>query len=817
MRVLGARIISALAFGAVYSCLGSYIPTSPLLQPTTLTSVRGGAAGSEEESYGGDNITTNSILSAPSAKDTTATAATAIATLSATASTTAKVVTTTTNDELQFTDELDEVVPLLSSLSPKATLNVATVEDQHQELALVEEQQQRRRQRFLDRVRVVSRSLILGERDAALDRTPATNSSTSDTDNDDTTTITPQSDLMRPDRHMTIVTTAALPWMTGTAVNPLLRAAHLVRLTRRINASSNKKNKQWVTLVIPWLELEQDRDNLYPHNHFDTPADQEAYLRAWLTKEADMADVAHDLRIVFYPGRYHADLKSIFAMGDITEYLVNDDLDDDEKHNNDICILEEPEHLNWFRAPGEGWSTKFKYVVGIVHTNYKDYASSQYHGLWTAPALAMISSAMVRAYCHKVIKLSDVLQTFAPEKESTSNVHGVRSEFIKEGMRRAADDAMNKTRGAYFIGKIIWQKGFDTMLEMQDYYKQCTGDYFPIDIYGSGSDQKEIMRAHYGRRQRNKTNTYAEATTAVESTTTAVKSTKKKHKKRKKKQVVETNDDDTIQHAVDAAGDKESGLSTLETLNGKAAGQLKKLKQTFREYTTSGESSSLEFNLPKTLHELRRQPIPATFPGRIDHAELKEDYSIFINPSVSEVLCTTTAEALAMGKFVIIPVHPSNTFFLQFPNCLAYRNKLEFVANLRWAQSHDPDPLTPELHHQFTWEAATERLVEASAISVAEALERERLGRTKLDQRIAWFHNEIGKGERGDTIRKVMGAGPVSHQVKYQEEQRKGEEADDEEEDDEGFSKKFFGSSISQALRTTLANGLPTLIVPGLS
>jgi hypothetical protein len=242
------------------------------------------------------------------------------------------------------------------------------------------------------------------------------------------------------------------------------------------------------------------------------------------------------------------------------------------------------------------------------------------------------------------------------------------------------------------------------------------------------------------------------------------------------------------------------------------------LHEMTKEHIAKIKDTINSVEIPSTFAELRRQPIPASFKGRVDHGTLTE-HRIFFNPSISEVLCTTTAEALAMGKYAIIPVHPSNTFFLQFPNCLAYRNKFEFVANLRWALTHDPEPLTEEQIHQFTWEAATERFIAASAITWREALERERLGLAKLDERIAWFHNELGKGETGDFLRKVLGAGPASHQVKYQNEKwgdtttiplnkdgEKLEEDDDNIDDEEetSFSRKFSRSSFAQAIQAAI-------------
>ena len=76
-------------------------------------------------------------------------------------------------------------------------------------------------------------------------------------DDDDDDVILPSSDLSDRNRRIWIVTTTGLPWMTGTAVNPLLRAMSLCQ----------DRPAQYVTLMIPWLVSDIERKVLYGSKH----------------------------------------------------------------------------------------------------------------------------------------------------------------------------------------------------------------------------------------------------------------------------------------------------------------------------------------------------------------------------------------------------------------------------------------------------------------------------------------------------------------------------------------------------------------------
>ncbi|CAK9134447.1 unnamed protein product [Ilex paraguariensis] len=390
--------------------------------------------------------------------------------------------------------------------------------------------------------------------------------------------------------HIAIFTTASLPWMTGTAINPLFRAAYFAK---------NEERK--VTLVIPWLSP-KDQDHVYPNKiSFKLPSEQEKYVRQWVEERTGFIST-FDIR--FYPGKFSQDKRSILAAGDITEIIPDEEAD--------IAVLEEPEHLTWYHH-GKRWKTKFHLVIGVVHTNYLEYVRREKNGQLQAFVLEYINGWVVDIYCHKVIRLSAATQDLP--RSIICNVHGVNPKFLEIGRKKNEQLDANQTfsKGAYYIGKMVWHKGYKELLKLlSDHQKELAG--IELDLYGNGEDSGQVQEA------------------------------------------------------------------------------AKKLEIAIRVH-----------------------------PGR-DHADpLFHDYKVFLNPSTTDVVCTTTAEALAMGKIVVCAEHPSNEFFKQFPNCRTYEDGNGFVKAMCKALADEPALLTDSQRHELSWEAATERFLKAAELDNAPA------------------------------------------------------------------------------------------------
>ncbi|KAJ0984038.1 hypothetical protein J5N97_002394 [Dioscorea zingiberensis] len=269
-----------------------------------------------------------------------------------------------------------------------------------------------------------------------------------------------------------IFTTASLPWMTGTAVNPLFRAAYLA-----------KDGVRDVVLVIPWLS-EKDQELVYPNKIvFNSPSQHENFVRQWLEERTHFTS---SFSIRFYPGKFSIEKRSILPVGDITETIPDEEAE--------IAVLEEPEHLTWYHH-GRRWKTKFPKVIGVVHTNYLEYVRREKNGYVQAFLLKHINNWVIYIYCHKVIRLSGATQDL--HRSVICNVHGVNPKFLEVGLVKGDQQQRHEptfNKGAYYIGKMVWSKGYRELLQLlsktQD---ELSG--LEVDLYGNGEDSEEVRQS----------------------------------------------------------------------------------------------------------------------------------------------------------------------------------------------------------------------------------------------------------------------------------------------------------------------------------
>ncbi|KAK8446289.1 hypothetical protein SEVIR_9G463300v4 [Setaria viridis] len=360
--------------------------------------------------------------------------------------------------------------------------------------------------------------------------------------------------------------------------------------------------------------------------------------------------------------QFSTEKRSILPVGDISQTISDD--------KADIAVLEEPEHLTWYHH-GRRWKTKFQKVIGVVHTNYLEYVKREKNGYISAFILKHINSWVTDIYCHKVIRLSAATQDVP--RSVICNVHGVNPKFIEIGKLKHQQVCQREQaffKGAYYIGKMVWSKGYMELLQLLHKHQiELSG--LKMELYGSGEDSDEVKAT---------------------------------------------------------------------------AGRL-----------------SLDVRV---------------YPGR-DHGDsIFHDYKVFINPSTTDVVCTTTAEALAMGKIVICANHPSNEFFKRFPNCHMYNTEKEFVRLTMKALAEEPIPLSDDLRHELSWEAATERFVRVADIAPSMSVKQQnptsqhfmRISPEELQKNMeeasAFFHNTISGIE---TARCVFGAIPNTLQPDEQQ------------------------------------------------
>ncbi|KAG5068917.1 hypothetical protein JHK85_001294 [Glycine max] len=94
-----------------------------------------------------------------------------------------------------------------------------------------------------------------------------------------------------------------------------------------------------------------------------------------------------------------------------------------------------------------------------------------------------------------VVRLSAATQDLP--KSIICNVHGVNPKLLKIGENIVAVRELGQkpfTKGAYFLGKMVWAKGYEELIDLSAKHKADL-DGFKLDVFQNGEDANEIQSA----------------------------------------------------------------------------------------------------------------------------------------------------------------------------------------------------------------------------------------------------------------------------------------------------------------------------------
>jgi digalactosyldiacylglycerol synthase len=249
--------------------------------------------------------------------------------------------------------------------------------------------------------------------------------------------------------HITLITTATIPWFTGPAISSI----------ERIYAIHQAGHK--VTLYAPWVKPEIQR-YIFPEGlEFMTKDEHLLYLHAYLSQHR------RELEVKLYDANWEQNcLLPATSLDQLIEPC-------------DILILEEAEHLLWNQILYRKIE-KAQYIIGIIQTNYRERGkySISFFNLKIQLFLLILpyyNALICRRNCDRVISVSRSIDYAAPVM--IAPINGIRDVFLSSHNQIENNQFI---KDFYYLGSVAWEKNFKQLIEF------CQGCQVTIDIYGSG-------------------------------------------------------------------------------------------------------------------------------------------------------------------------------------------------------------------------------------------------------------------------------------------------------------------------------------------